>query len=1669
MSLQSLLRSLQGQFHAAMGSAAQVKADCSELREILALPGTSAADLVVLRELAPLLRLRGGEMASWLFAVIDEALERAPDPLSLLQEMLHAREETLAARVLDRAVVILPRCPEERRYEFLRAVAKATGEEDSPLAGLLDAISLVFRAAIPVGQGNDSVVHAYLREVEPAVRLLAARLLDHEATPVPDQTAEALLGAEEFAFLQPYIHYTRASHQDLLSLASAPGGSAQIARDLSAAESVLTSALLREVIANMGWPRLNLGLKVRACAAITIGDSLPIYVSDAEAALLAKCAGVRRDLGAQIVTAHGGPVSEADARDPSAPIQRFRSYNLTHADVLTDFLDVAPLTAQKVRHLFEHMDKIVEDYAALFSSISEECAILPELYENLKTRILGELNSRPDQPQLSMELTRLVQMFEDPKSLGGVGTLHGLKRYLHQKGLQLGSKLMESGSYQDRTIDVVICAGGKIQATVRSIRYSDFEPETTSGGIGQVPASISMVADAFSRQALLGQRSFPSVRIFCYGNEVHYYLTFRNHPAFLRIDYSPPLRGGMIDLEYYGVSKYELADHPDTGLAAIRTFFRRLDFDLQVENSRIHARYDKERAGDLDVLCEKARMAFCLSPYLMELDWIAGSLRLSPEARLKALDAWAEFFARWGALPYPRFLTSDRRDVLREITAGPSGEIEVAWPGEGAYQDRYSTTPPPGFLDSLRALFRELGITCPPLPSPDSVDLIGQEKLEQIVLKPIRAAIARGQILASTDRLQTAPAEAFQESASPAEFAGLLASGVDELASAVHIGHLISPLERTLRFRTTGAVEGWNVQVARLPLRSSECALFILRDTQGMIRMGFFIRDDLLFRSRKTPASGWESNRCLDPGLLASLLRRNNYIVADPAPETSVGEESALIADEIRQSRAQRRRFAVPEKVLRGIGASPGQAVGRVVFGTAGRAPENLDGAVLVSPAVRPEDTIFLYHAAAIVSTGGGILSHAGLIALQFRKPSLVIEGRWQLEPDGSLSLRYLSRRYREREETIAGLDVVIREDEQRQERALREGDLVAINATDGIMTILGQETDVLSLHDGFRQFAKAGKALAEVAEEQEQLAARGRRLRARHQIEKILRRLNDRALAEHAVGELFLGDRMSGDETADRERTQLLRLLLTNPHVGETARGSLKRLSANLRDDFRAACDRARHLLPSAASIWDVLELRSHYLRLRNRLDGVQAVLRECGISGSAPDAGIGLEIDRMAAARLQEICAVATAEAETLLHSGCHAARLRHLHGTIVRVSELVGCRPEDVRVAGQLRFHVDSCDEASRHSLARRRIVLPADGGLELGRMAGLKAANLAEIERLAGTGLVPPWFAVTDFAFQEVLDSPLDGFSLAAQEFPAGTSVRQAIDSILGSPQLNGAEKSSSIRRLWEEIPLPDALAQEVAQAYLDLAPASDRTGNHHVAIRSSGREEDTETASRAGEFETYLFIAGVQPVLQHLKRTWSGLWTERAIHHREVFGTASSPTGGGVIVQRIVWSRACGVIQTVNASRRDMGEMVINAGNGLGEGIVSGTVAADQITVAKDGNLENGMFRFRYVTADKRERVVFHQQAGQGTVRVETLYHQRLRPALEYAELCELVQIAARLEKAYGYPLDIEFGIEGARLWLLQARPVPTVLASLRGTRELHPFPQAHRVSAVQEG
>lgn len=1500
------------------------------------------------------------------------------------------------------------------------------------------------------------------------LRKLAAQKLDEKGISPSINIIMKLLGSESSEVLLKYLEFTRAKHNDLLLLIPEEGKPPPLSESLKQCERICSENIIREVIAKLGWERVNYGLSVKHYIGLSINGSLPLFVSDAEARLFEKTFDADRVSEFYFFTAHGGqPIESAATYESEKPVALFRSYNLAHANLLKEILDVAPLTAAKVKGIIEQLDKIVSDFVKLFQSHSDECKIIPDIYEKLKAKIIAELEKETSESHLSADLTRLVQMFEDPHNAAEVHTLHGLKRYLHQKGLQLGFKLVDQSRSPNQSISLVLTTRNKILSVVQNINFADFEPASDTKILSDdINYPIKAVIDAFERQMLNGLGKFPSVNIFCYGNEVHYFVWFRNHPVFIRIDYSPPLQGGMIDLQYFGVSNYEIADHPNIYLDAIRYFFQFLEFDVKMNGTHIHARYDKERALDLNQLCERVEYLFCLAPYLMDLDWVIGSLNLPSDAKKKVTAAWAKLFKDWFVIPIDNFLTRDRLGIIQDILETPEGEYELVWSGDGDYQDRFTVNIGKRFFDDIYNYFEELGIKISKFPE-DNPYLPGQKLWEENLLHPLREALSTNEIVDTQDGFKRASSELFEKIHEAKWFADIISRRGKELESSVALSKIIIPLEQTLKIQTTGTLENFKVQTASLPLLGKSLKLFLLRDNNAIIRLAFYVIGNSLYRTRKNSNDTWQMNAEYSPVKLMSLLRANNYnVTGSEANVDSLREDVQKVLDDIHSPHRQIVEIRTPgEKIVMGLRASPGRATGRVVLGSEGRHPEDFNEHIFVAASVSPDENTILYHSAGIVATGGGILSHAGLIATQFNKPAIIITGKWIREADGTLILLFQTTEYEVEFSREKNFNLSMYHNVHEVDHQLLNGDLVVLDASEGTLEVLGQESDTIALYEDFKSLGKINEEISRVTEAKELLVLRGKKLHTRHQIEKLLRRISEPVILRYAIVEILTGKFLEENKSTPEEKAYLLNLILQNEKFGKLAEAYLSKVVNEIENKFLTACSKAQQIIPLAQHPFEVVMPRLEAIRIYDMLNNVIA-----SIGSMIPDEKKILyeEIDRIneiSLLSLKKLRDELFKKINELIGSSKKKEFLRHLFRQINRVDLLLGTSSEEMKVSKQHQKKFELEDKTLCEKLADKFVLKPKQGALELVPLIGWKAANLAELEMVGGEGLIPNWFVVTDKAFQTVLQSPIkENFYAVGYTFNKETLVNEVIDKILLRADLNNRDKSSIIRNLWEAISLPEEIQTEVIEAYHEierefLSGKSDKEKDAklYVAIRSSSCEEDAEIAARAGEFETFLFINGEDLLIQYLKRTWSGLWTERAIHNRKVFGSTSIGTKGGVIVQRIVWSRISGVLQTINVPKKNLKEIVINAGLGLGEGVVSGAVAADQIIVVKEGNLEKGPLKFNYITADKNEQVVFNKKAGYGTVLSSTLYHQRFRPALEYVELCELVAVASKLESAYGYPIDIEFGIEGTKLWLLQVRPVATFLPALNESLNKYPL------------
>jgi phosphohistidine swiveling domain-containing protein len=300
-----------------------------------------------------------------------------------------------------------------------------------------------------------------------------------------------------------------------------------------------------------------------------------------------------------------------------------------------------------------------------------------------------------------------------------------------------------------------------------------------------------------------------------------------------------------------------------------------------------------------------------------------------------------------------------------------------------------------------------------------------------------------------------------------------------------------------------------------------------------------------------------------------------------------------------------------------------------------------------------------------------------------------------------------------------------------------------------------------------------------------------------------------------------------------------------------------------------------------------------------------------------------------------------------------------------------------------------------------------------------IAGGKAANLGELTRV---GLpVPPGFCVTTAAYEVVAED-------AVLE-----PILDALDETRSDDTTRLAELAAAARASISRTRVPDAVTEAITAAYHELGDGTPVP----VAVRSSATAEDLPYASFAGQQDTYLNVVGDEAVLDAVRRCWASLWTDRAVSYRATSGIDHRGVRLAVAVQRMVGATVAGILFTANPLTGSRRQAVIDASLGLGEAVVSGAVNPDHFVV----DTVTGEIVERRL-GDKR--VAVRTSEGGGTQRVE-LTDSGENASLEDAQIRQVADLGARVEKHFGAPQDTEWTIDpDGRTWLLQSRPITTL-------------------------
>ncbi|MDQ2679024.1 MAG: phosphoenolpyruvate synthase, partial [Actinomycetota bacterium] len=271
-----------------------------------------------------------------------------------------------------------------------------------------------------------------------------------------------------------------------------------------------------------------------------------------------------------------------------------------------------------------------------------------------------------------------------------------------------------------------------------------------------------------------------------------------------------------------------------------------------------------------------------------------------------------------------------------------------------------------------------------------------------------------------------------------------------------------------------------------------------------------------------------------------------------------------------------------------------------------------------------------------------------------------------------------------------------------------------------------------------------------------------------------------------------------------------------------------------------------------------------------------------------------------------------------------------------------------------------------------------------------VVGGKGVNLATLSRLDGVR-VPHGFCVTTDAYVRAtsdhprLDEQLERLGAVTPED------RDAICSI-----------SAEVRDAIMTLVVPPEIVSAISGA---LHRGGDGVA---YAVRSSATAEDLPTASFAGQHDSHLNVVGESAIVDHVRRCWASLFTERAVAYRQRQHIDHRAVTMAVVVQQMVDADASGVMFTADPVSSDRTVVAVEACLGLGEALVSGTVDPDVFTV-RGGEIV-----------------------------------ERSGVTLTDEQVVALAELGRSIEDHFGAPQDIEWCRIGDQFWIVQSRPITTL-------------------------
>ena len=663
------------------------------------------------------------------------------------------------------------------------------------------------------------------------------------------------------------------------------------------------------------------------------------------------------------------------------------------------------LTRASVGLLLSQTRRMAELYHRLRGDSPYEAKIssTQTAYERIKEKLRRRWRGLAPEEKLSEKPVRLVLKLDPERPLR---SLNALINWMHQKALGL---FMSSGVDEDEASGSIEIREGKELPFL----YIGRAPLREAVRRNQILRALQAEAPAIGGL-------YSSSELFFDEHRIWLNLHLGCHSAEISADSSAPDEGGMLRIRYkesgFEGSKYRLN--------MIAAFLEKLGLSVKVEGSDyLDAVLDKDHGLDSErSLAEIYPFVIRFLCSTKDLDLVFGNISFKKgkgKAKAKKADAGMEFSSSLGEV----FLSEGRWPF--SIT---SGGIK-----QGYKSYLKLATERAALAGKLNAELGRLGLPRMPADVP-----FGQRAIDRFFTKPILEAAARGQLqwdgVGKPERRQYSPLfELAQEVlAAPGELArsaSILETADASLLDYEPIGQVGAlSAERGQKFFEDGSA------LSVLALRDPASGRWVyakasLRKASGELEslspskfLEFLRKEDLLAGEGE--------------GLSAAQQRSLQSLLAAPIPKQSGSEQAQAY----------------------GLSAAPGSGqfvTGHILFDRA----KQQEGAVLAVPYTSPDDMEAISRSAAVLTTGGGSLSHAAITTRELGIPSVILpSARWRKDSGQGPMLGVQLSRRRPSERVDGVLEIA--ELSAAKDPYLREGDLVRLYGQEGKIALIARADD---------------------------------------------------------------------------------------------------------------------------------------------------------------------------------------------------------------------------------------------------------------------------------------------------------------------------------------------------------------------------------------------------------------------------------------------------------------------------------------------------------------------------------------------------------------------------------------------------------------------------------